>query len=534
MVIFSIALLVACGGGGSSSDSGSTDTGGGDTGGGTTTPDTTVTTEGQSASAAMQSASLVSSMSDVGDIVTSGTSPSFSSSITQDDRLKPVLSSMESIARANGFSPKAIQSRASGNCPDGGSYNSTLTQITYTDCKTDGTKLDGTIDISAGTGNATLNLEVQNYMDNALTTIVTYTDFNVAIAEGTGNVQATYNGNVNVQNMTNSNTFSLTYADFSMLAAVSGDTITTTTNGTINLTSVEDGQTYTGSMIYTDLVLTGTSNGITTSMSISGQVAISYTPDHCGEGTFVFTTTIPLTFNSDGDITAGEINISINGAPPIYVVYNANGTVTVDGIHTYDSYVLENSCLMVNFTPQVPESSGDTGTGSSDDQLTFTLTWNGSTSDIDSHLTYYATSTPTSSDLYDTQLYYSAGDDAGCYPNDCRASVDIGNTYAYLDIDDVNGYGPEHITMTSMPDGYYVISAYEYSMHNDVTSTASFTVQIGDQLFTFPNHTYSGSDTVQDMVRICDIRVAAGTATVLTPDTSILVGNGRSRAKDNK
>jgi hypothetical protein len=91
--------------------------------------------------------------------------------------------------------------------------------------------------------------------------------------------------------------------------------------------------------------------------------------------------------------------------------------------------------------------------------------------------------------------------------------------YAVLDIDDVEGYGPEHITVATLPTGYYALYVDPFSMDLDERATVTVTLKIGDQSFTFDPYTfyYSG-----DPYRVVDLTVdAGGTVTLLAPDTSL-------------
>lgn len=520
-LVMVLSALVACGG-----DSG----GDGDDGNSVDPSSVPATTESRNAAAAVQSAGVVSSMGDISDLISGA--PSFSRLASKsDEKMKPILDAVQALANQGAFNGN-VQSRAAVSCPDGGTYDIVGAVVTYSDCRNDDMKMDGTI-TTDGTG-VTIDMEIQYYSNGALITIVDFDSFSATVSVATPNITATYSGTVSIQNMATGDSHSLTYASFAMVLHNANPVMTSTTNGTINFTSVENGISYSGSMIFDDFTMVLNTSALT--MTIDGTITINFNLSHCGEGVFVFETVTPLQMSaSTGEIIAGEIHITVNGGTPIIVRYNANGTVTIDGEYSYSLYELENSCPVINLNPETPTSSGETGTASSADQFTFTLTWDGPTSDIDSHLSYYESTSPTANLTPDAHLYYASGEAVGsnCSSPDCSDSVAIGNTFAKLDIDDTDGYGPEHITMTSMPNGYYVISAYEFGMHSDVTTTATYTIQIGSELFTFPTHTYLSTDGTSDMVRICDIRVSDGVATVLTPNTNISARIG-DRTKDIK
>jgi hypothetical protein len=86
------------------------------------------------------------------------------------------------------------------------------------------------------------------------------------------------------------------------------------------------------------------------------------------------------------------------------------------------------------------------------DDIVIILSWNSPSSDIDLHVW----------NPYGEHCYY--------------ANKQI--TEGFLDIDDVNGYGPETFTATHAMPGTYIVKINSYSLHGDPASDASVTIRL--------------------------------------------------------
>lgn len=58
----------------------------------------------------------------------------------------------------------------------------------------------------------------------------------------------------------------------------------------------------------------------------------------------------------------------------------------------------------------------------------------------------------------------------------------------------MDGYGPEHITATVLPPGYYVVSVNSFDLDRDPRAVISVTIQIGDRVFGPYTHTFTTYD----------------------------------------
>jgi uncharacterized protein YfaP (DUF2135 family) len=73
-------------------------------------------------------------------------------------------------------------------------------------------------------------------------------------------------------------------------------------------------------------------------------------------------------------------------------------------------------------------------------------------------------------DLNDIDLHLVPVEGANGLRDDCYYGHMVSEWGAVLDVDDVNGYGPEHITAATLPDGKYKLFVYYYSTHGQMTA----------------------------------------------------------------
>jgi uncharacterized protein YfaP (DUF2135 family) len=264
-------------------------------------------------------------------------------------------------------------------------------------------------------------------------------------------------------------------------------------------------------LTFDDLALGSTVTGSYYEETADGAVTVNFTPDVCFEGTFTIDTQVPIRFSfAEGHTVAGQVVINGN----VTIVYNADGSVTVtltgQAAADYASIdALESVCAIADREPADSTSDvvtpGD-GTTASGSTLLATLTWTGGeTSDMDLHLMHFADMAPTASSSPDWHVYYGNREDGG---------------YAVLDYDDVEGYGPEHITMATLPTGYYALYVDPYSMDSDPSATVTVTLKIGSQAFEFPTHQFLPGDYA--VHRVLDFTVdSGGVVTFLQPDASL-------------
>ena len=563
-----ITFAVACGGG-SSSDGG----GGGGGGGGSTT--ITTPTQGNNASAASsQSLSLAAnsgtSLSNLANFsqVTSqlGSAIRFRSPLADKDarhvalhaaqkkamglhgvKLASALQKAKSLAAGQ----RAQVGPISANCSDGGSFSFegdinessgafSLT-LTYDACRENDEQLNGvttatgtfsqtggyTFSVTTGNNNGTAEedqdftamLFSPGYLDvyAKYTTDVTLTGSGGCTDQacGTFNTTLTANGQELYSDFINE--FTVTYSNLSVVAAdtvtADGYTGTFTINGGVSESWTDGSDALTVALTFANLSLGSTVTASYYEETANGAVTVNFTPDaYCFEGTFTIATEVPVRYSFDAGYTiAGRVVINGN----VTIVYNADGSVTVtvtgQAAASYDSAdALEAVCEMQDREPAdstvdtVDTSSGDTTANGS--TLLATLSWTGGeTSDMDFHLVHYVETAPTSSSSADWHVAYYAMNDGG---------------YAVLDIDDVEGYGPEHITMAELPTGYYALFVDPFSMDSDPSAVVTVTLKIGSDTFQFPTSTFTSSS--DPVYRVCDLVVeAGGVVTIVAPDASL-------------
>lgn len=326
--------------------------------------------------------------------------------------------------------------------------------------------------------------------------------------------------------------FTLAYVGFSATSTMTGDYASgsDTINGQFNQTWANGSEGV--AITYTNLALgwADVSGGF--DHTVDGTIDVNFTPDVCAEGSSTLDTTTPVHFDyAVGHATAGVV--TVNGTTT--VTYNANGSVTVsdaNGSTTYTSESAMSALCPVQDMSEPTEDTNDTGEGTAEaSRLLATLSWTGGeTSDMDLHLTQYATTTPDSTtapvgyvNYYGMEYCHSPLDD------DVWTGIDAdddGYCEIGLDHDDTDGYGPEHITATSLADGYYMLAVNSYSLDRDPSATVTVTLDVGGTLFTFPTHQFVTADGLgtdpNSWYRVADIRVSGGTATVMAPNANLL------------
>ncbi len=129
------------------------------------------------------------------------------------------------------------------------------------------------------------------------------------------------------------------------------------------------------------------------------------------------------------------------------------------------------------------------------------LRWNTNYSDVDFHLL------PPGADM--SSLWTST---------DCYYYNNVTNWGGYLDVDDVDGYGPEHITMPQYYlSGQYRLFVHYYDSHGAGTTSAFVSVSVNNGAiqdfgpYTLSNYGYDGGG---DIYEVCTIEYPGG---IITP-----------------
>lgn len=271
-------------------------------------------------------------------------------------------------------------------------------------------------------------------------------------------------------------------------------------------------------------------------------------------GTFTATGAVEIdTFYADDDTVAlpnvtlhgtvrnmdlGQVFVYVNGNVfPVLVSPSTAGSSTFSKVVTLDIGANQIFLMAVNSNGSIVTSAMIPvycSLSTSGKVMLGTLIWDTPTSDIDLHLWYFDTSSPN----------FSGQANVHCYYNNKSVLADS-VTYAYrgiLDVDDMEGEGPEHLTVSNYPDGYYVFALNSYSLDADTIARCDFTLNIGSSERA-KSHTFKTSNgksyvnTMTAWFRCFDVRVHNGNATVLEPDTNFVYGSALSKlgaSEENK
>ncbi|MCG3116759.1 MAG: hypothetical protein LLH30_13855 [Candidatus Manganitrophus sp. SA1] len=587
-MLLSISLLVyACGGGGGSSSGG---------GGGGTTPISNATQGSQAASSGTTGAQSGTALSDIASSLGSaagggvfGLSKPMSPFTKQNPKYAKIVAMNNKVAHSKAMMKVANQMKATKakaktsfavtvvpteevDCTDGGTLSTGGSfddatgafdlDLLFSDCREEGSQINGpvsmtatgTFDDTAQTGSFTMNMtlgnantefSIQDYeeingnvyanlvgvMESTMTLI---TSFNMT-SETAGSVTLEANGNASFDDFTG--TMDIIFAGFedeSIFNDTNG-TFSNNLNGAITQSQTDSDGTHTAAISYTDMTVSVTDNANGEAVSIVGTVAVNFTPDtDCGiEGTFSFDTETALQYN-DGDSCPVAGHLIINGNT--HVEFNSDQSVDVTVESETTSYASCNDLLDICGVEDFDESdtetvtvSGDTTTSGNSMLITLTWTDNGTDlSDMDLHVGYYSDPLATSGPADAVVAFHDP-------------SATFGSASAVLDFDDTDGLGPEHVTVSSLPAGRYVIAVNSYDLDDATSATVTVTVKIGDSVYSFPTHSFQVADgdgtTSAAWHRVVDLQCISGTCTLVAPNTSLMVhdaANGGFKPKKGK
>ncbi len=296
-----------------------------------------------------------------------------------------------------------------------------------------------------------------------------------------------------------------------------------------------------------DLTIGGLTSTVTSTVpyeevTLNGQFSITFSPETCMSGSFKFVTNTPIRAGlATGNTYQGKI--TINDATVI--TYNADGTVTVTTAAVDTKF--NSKAEMVPDECEIAEMGGDTapsstavssnGTYTATGNVTITLTWN-KVNDMDLHLAHWVTKPTSNASLpsisssgvttnSDWHLYFGTGPGGACSNSNYIGTST--SMIAELDIDKCSsvGYGPEHITMTTMQTGYYIVFVDAYTASEATVNDLS--IQVGDKVFTYPAHTFQ-SDLDANWIAAAFSVSASGVVTLETPMTNSINYTGAMRA----
>lgn len=442
------------------------------------------------------------------------------------------------------------------SCADGGTYKYTGTYstaaaydltFTFSGCRQDSFQYEGEYKARgvpssmANTmgGSSTLNVF---YFNSDYSVLVSYLKTRTSYTlTGTGtSANATYtitsNGSMSSFDYFLLDTFTFLFADLTVNYSLTTNAVTG--DRTINLNANGD---YVESWTRGNFQVTLQGFGINTVKTVSpavddtslgGTLVFNYRPNGiCVEGMYNVATLIPARFDRTLNYyTQGTLLIN-NIAT---VQYNAAGDINVSvpasmTMNFSREYSLMKECdfsameeVLPPLLPPPPAGSPATVTGN---VLTVTLTWfGGATSDMDTHMEFYDTLAPTSADTPAWHVYFGTGVNCTEAGINFYGAVDVdgdGMCDVGLDFDDVEGYGPEHITALKLQTGYYVIYIHNWSLDSDPFATIYSSVHVGDNIFA--PYTATFNSTTPGYYAVADVRVNGdGTINVMAHDTSLL------------
>ncbi|MDO9255335.1 MAG: hypothetical protein Q7U54_07485 [Bacteroidales bacterium] len=252
--------------------------------------------------------------------------------------------------------------------------------------------------------------------------------------------------------------------------------------------------------------------------SVSTGARLTYFPSEGKDICLVDTTDLDIVISypmAGGSCTERVLNLSgyVTGAKKILSgVVEINSiptTLTFSGNYFEQPVVINNGANKIKVICFGEMNNGKTGYGVKEINVVgdipildlFTeLRWNTDYSDVDFHLL------PPGSGLselwtYKDCFYYNKGTTWG----------------GYLDVDDVDGYGPEHITIPqSKLNGKYRLFVHYYDEQGAGTTSAFVSVSVKNGLFhNFGPYSLvnSGGDSSGDLYEVCTIEYPLGTIT---------------------
>ena len=271
-------------------------------------------------------------------------------------------------------------------------------------------------------------------------------------------------------------------------------------------------------------------------VSYSGDFSIHFSSvlECTVQGDFSIETVVPFHYVDgaacpvSGNLTlrgvSGEADLMINGDKSLTV--SAQGEV----LSYPECGAFLALCAFENFQSGFLSKEGLPGTPAKGDRQFMTLTWFDTPStlqgsDMDLHVGYYLHPAPAFGPANALVSWHSGGgDDCGSQ----RMPSLFGTVTAILDIDDCSAFGPEHATVNGLPAGYYVSAVNSFDLEGVGSTTVTVTVEVGKEVFTFPEKTFllSDKDNVNPNAwyRVTDLQCfKEGECTFVAPNPALQV-----------
>ena len=226
---------------------------------------------------------------------------------------------------------------------------------------------------------------------------------------------------------------------------------------------------------------------------------------------------------------SGLVALSVNAGQSLSITA-AGGEKTFSDCEDFFSL-----CAFENFQNGFLSKNGLPGTKATGESQFITLTWVDTpsflqASDMDLHVGYYLDPAPSGGFANALVSWHSGGgDDCGA----ARAPSLFGGVEAILDIDDCSARGPEHVSIRGLPLGYYVIAVNSFDLKSVGSTTVSVTIEIGKELFTFPERIFLLSDkdstNANAWYRVTDLQCSTeGECTFIAPNLALKVHDNSS------
>jgi hypothetical protein len=276
--------------------------------------------------------------------------------------------------------------------------------------------------------------------------------------------------------------------------------------------------------VITSVVEAEAGGDTTTEVAYSGKLRILMVPDtDCKtQGTFNIETPTPIRTINGACPVAGQVIINEGALIQFNDDQSVDVSITGGGSSQYgDCTDIFEICELddLNDNSEIVSVPSGATIGVAGENVLVTLIWEDDVvdqSDIDLHVGYYSNPSPTSGPADATVSWHNTG-------------TTFGTTSAVLDIDDVNGQGPEHVTIFGMPTGRYVIAMNSFSLHGSASATVTVSIKIGDFVYLYPTHTFTTSDgdgtDPNSWYRVADLQCTSTGCSLVPPDLNLQVHN---------
>lgn len=477
----------------------------------------------------------------------------------------PVLQKVRRMMKAAN-APDPIAS-ATTSCVDGGAMDVSGTfdsstgnyelDLVFSDCREDSSQINGPFHVSATTNasgsaaNALMTLtfggdesfSIQDYgrtdtnqyatLKGIITSSMTLTEDLRTTSSTAGTITLAADGNIsfndfinltqiNFQGFTNQIRYDETTGRFDeILNGVMTENKTNAGNSTVVTTFTD---------VITSVIETNSGGNTTTEVAYSGALRLFITPDSdcMTQGTFNIETPTPIQTINGACPIAGRVVINEDAL----IQFNEDQTVAVSiaggSSNQYsDCTDIFEFCEVddLNDNSEIISVPSGATVSVAGENILVTLIWEDDVidqSDIDLHVGYYENSSPTSDPADATVSWHNTG-------------TTFGTASAVLDIDDVNGQGPEHVTVLGLPVGRYVIAINSFSLHGSASATATVSIKIGDFVYLYPSHTFTTADgddvDPNSWHRVADLQCASSGCSLVPPDPSLQVHNTENSFK---